>query len=280
MQSGEVHEPSGADELQFDRAEYPAAPPETPTCRICQKPITDVYFHVNEAVLCGGCRGSLESHYRRGAGFFGFLKAVAQGFPAALAGAVITYLAKVLAGIPAGIVSILVGYMVGKSVRKGSGDRGGLPYQLLAVFLTYSAVSWSYVPILYKQLHEQAVAHRQQAGAAGAGVAVGKAENKNVVGRKPATAPGPAVDAGGAPADRLKASVLWVAMMVLIIGLSYAVPFWLLSQGQGFLTLLIIFFGLSQAWRLNRKVVLAIGGPFRVGVGEGGPAFGGDAAHG
>lgn len=35
---------------------------------------------------------------------------------------------------------------------------------------------------------------------------------------------------------------------------------------QNIIGLLIIFFGLSQAWRMNRRVELRVSGPFRVGV--------------
>src|SRR5262249_54054491 len=77
-----------------------------------------------------------------------FTKAGLFGLAAAVAGAVITYLVAALFHISAAIIAILVGYMVGKAVRKGSDLRGGLKYQLLAVFLTDSAVAWSYLPLI------------------------------------------------------------------------------------------------------------------------------------
>jgi hypothetical protein len=39
------------------------------------------------------------------------------------------------------LVSILCGFLIGKSVRKGSEDRGGWIYRILAIFLTYFAIS-------------------------------------------------------------------------------------------------------------------------------------------
>jgi hypothetical protein len=54
-----------------------------------------------------------------------------------------------------------------------------------------------------------------------------------------------------------------VILSLAIMGLAYAAPF--LGLPSNLIGLLIIFFGLQQAWRLNRKLVLKINGPFRVG---------------
>ena len=40
-----------------------------------------------------------------------------------------------------GLVAVLVGFIVGRAVRKGSENRGGSFYQVLAVFLTYTAIA-------------------------------------------------------------------------------------------------------------------------------------------
>ena len=47
-------------------------------------------------------------------------------------------------GYEIGLVAIVVGLLVGGAVRKGSGARGGWFYQLMAVALTYAAISGSY----------------------------------------------------------------------------------------------------------------------------------------
>src|SRR5208282_4601275 len=58
-------------------------------------------------------------------------------------------------GINLGLVAVVVGFMVGGAVRKGTGNRGGLFYQFLAVFLTYSAIVAMYVPMLIEALIKQ-----------------------------------------------------------------------------------------------------------------------------
>ena len=59
---------------------------------------------------------------------------------AAAAGAVLYYLVTRTTGYNIGLISVLVGFMVGAAVRKGTGNRGGLLYQFLALFLTYMAI--------------------------------------------------------------------------------------------------------------------------------------------
>jgi hypothetical protein len=137
-----------------------------------------------------------------------------------------------------GLISILVGYMVGKAVRKGSGGRGGRAQQILAVALTYFAITTSYIPPF---LQEMASSPRQHART--------QAGTTNPV---PTAAPA-ALSVGVA--------------IVLLLAIVAAAPFLALSHGTGFLTLLIIFFGLSQAWKLTAKARISIVGPYQLTTG-------------
>jgi hypothetical protein len=56
-------------------------------------------------------------------------------------------LVAILTGLEVGLIAILVGYMVGRAVRHGSGGLGGRPQQILAVVLTYFAITTSYLPV-------------------------------------------------------------------------------------------------------------------------------------
>ena len=85
-----------------------------------------------------------------------------------------------------------------------------------------------------------------------------------------AAAPRPAGDAGAGPGpgkrDGAIAALAKLALLlVIVMGYLYASPF--LEGSQSLLGLAIIFFGLLQAWRMNRKVDLAINGPFQVSGG-------------
>ena len=70
------------------------------------------------------------------------------GFAAAAGGALLWAGVTHVTGYELGIVAIVVGFAVGVAVKLGSGGRGGLPYQLLAVALTYLAIVSTYVPAL------------------------------------------------------------------------------------------------------------------------------------
>ena len=66
-------------------------------------------------------------------------------------GAFIYYVILRVTGYNIGLVAVLVGFMVGGAVRKGTGNRGGLFYQMLAVFLAYTAIGAMHLPFLFDE---------------------------------------------------------------------------------------------------------------------------------
>jgi hypothetical protein len=258
MASAESPEASGAEPIQFDHAEFTTPAPAVLGCRSCKQPIPDAYYEVNGLILCDRCRQAfLASFQRPKGGVFRFLKASVFGFGGALAGAAITYgVCMFTKGGMRGILSILVGWMVGKAVRQGSEMRGGWQYQLLAVALVYSAMSWSFVPLLIEQYHDdiqhiphKVVKERNPAAKAGdvhrADIGADKGERALVLVK-----------------DETIAKTAFV-FFVLLIG-SYFWPYVMIQSGQ-FISLLVFFFGLQTTWRMTRKLNLSINGPFRVG---------------
>ena len=135
--------------LQFDRAEFAEEPPGGPYCRVCREPLRDVYYDVGGNVVCPSC---LEKHARPGSRLGRGLKALLYGSVAAAVGAAIYRMILFGTGWNFSLVAILVGYMVGGAVKTGSGERGGRIYQLLAVFLTYSALVGMFLPDVWKAL--------------------------------------------------------------------------------------------------------------------------------
>jgi hypothetical protein len=130
-------EPKG---LQFDHAEFEQAPPSTVTCAACKRPISDQYFEINGTIVCEPCKDVINDRLRGGSGFVRFLRAVLFGTLAAVVGAAI-YLASFQAteqGVA--LAAILAGYLIGRAVRAGSRNLGGIIYQLLAVLLTYLSI--------------------------------------------------------------------------------------------------------------------------------------------
>jgi len=72
---------------------------------------------------------------------------VLYGGGAALAGMLI-YAIVAIAGFQIGLIAFLVGYMVAKAILYATNGVGGRPQQILAITLTYFAISSSYIPML------------------------------------------------------------------------------------------------------------------------------------
>ena len=138
------------DEIQFEQAEFPAetsAVQEHVTrCNACAAAIPDVYFEAGGKVVCAPCRDKIEAMFHQGSRLGRGIKAVLFGTIAAALGAILYYAIMRITGLNIGLVAVVVGLMVGGAVKAGSGNRGGRFYQLLAVFLTYSAIVAMHVP--------------------------------------------------------------------------------------------------------------------------------------
>src|SRR6266566_11816 len=76
----------------------------------------------------------------------------------AVVGAAVYFGIAALTGYEFGLVAIVVGLLVGGAVRKGSNGRGGRRYQLLAVFLTYTAVVVTDSSLIARELQKEWIA--------------------------------------------------------------------------------------------------------------------------
>ena len=138
------------DEIQFEQAEFPAetsvVQEHVTRCNACTAAIPDVYFEAGGKVVCAPCRDKIEAMFHQGSRLDRGIKAVLFGTIAAALGAILYYAIMRITGLNIGLVAVVVGLMVGGAVKAGSGNRGGRLYQLLAVFLTYSAIAAMYIP--------------------------------------------------------------------------------------------------------------------------------------
>lgn len=240
-----------ADSLQFDRAEYGSESPAEGTgklqCASCQRPLLSSYFELNGIPACAECRDKAEKSFRPRPGFSGFLKAAAIGLGGAAVGAGVYYAILAATGYEVGLVSILVGFLVGAGVSKGSGGYGGWKYQTLAIALTYLAIVATYIPMIYAGMQESetfaALEPEVLPAAADPAAAASPAG--------PAAAPGATAEMPG-----------WMLGIIVFV-VALAAPF--LAGFENILGLLIIGFGLYEAWKLNKAPVLAVAGPFLVG---------------
>ena len=162
-------------------------------------------------------------------------RAALYGVGAALAGCALYALVAILTGLEIGLIAILVGYMVGRAVRHGSHGLGGRPQQILAVVLTYFAITTSYLPVfVYQAIKNPTALHQPK-----------QSETPAVAEKKPKVS-------------------LGQALFILFL-LFAAAPFLSLTQGVGALiTLFIIFIGLQRAWRLTARSEILIMGPYEL----------------
>jgi phosphate/sulfate permease len=286
--------PEPDEPIQFDHAEYSTPAPQraVATCTSCGRPIADVYFETGGKVVCGPCRQRIEEAFRGGPRVARAMRAFLLGTLAAIAGAILYYVVMRVTGYNIGLIAVVVGLMVGGGVRRGSGNRGGRFYQVLALFLTYSAISAMHLPYvvegffqnLKKQAQDAVPAAKQKPNEAAAKPEAKIAGSAVKQATQPAAdnaAPQPRDATNPQTKDRLASTSAKSAegkegqagedqpnFAVLFIGLAFLLVFAFISPVliavhapiSGF----IYAFALWEAWKINRKVELTFNGPFRV----------------
>jgi len=226
--------------LQFDHVERDGSPSSL-TCAACNQAIATSYYEVNGSVTCLRCRNQIMAGWNRGSAGGRFAKALGLGLGAAVVGAAVYFGIAALTGYEFGLVAIVVGLLVGGAVRKGSNGRGGRRYQLLAVFLTYTAVVVTDSSLIARALQKEWSARAASPAAVAAGISASTDAATS-------TSPRP-----GLPAIALGLAV--------IIALAYAAPIMIGITSP--IHLLIAGFALYEAWKLNRGVALQVTGPYQ-----------------
>jgi hypothetical protein len=217
--------PTSREAPQFATAEYSAGTPAV-HCKACGRAIDGAHFQINGATLCPRCTEQFKAQQPTDS-HAAFVRAALFGVGGAVLGFAVYVGFGLATGLMSGIVSLAVGFIVGKAIITGSRGVGGRRYQVLAVFLTYGAVSLSAVPLLLSSHLTQRTAQTQAADAGPA---------------KPAMSPGRAIG------------------MLVFIGL--ASPFLALGNPlQGLIGLVILFVGIRIAWRMTAARTFQIVGP-------------------
>jgi hypothetical protein len=167
------------------------------------------------------------------------------GLGAALAGCALYATVAIVTGLEIGLIAIVVGFMVGKAIRRGSNGLGGRPRQVMAVVLTYFAITTSYIPVF---IHQTMKAPRPEQQSA-----------QSAPGSNPAAQPSVV-----SPESHAAPMSVGKAVFVLLM-IAAAAPFLSLGEGLGALiSLFIIFIGLQQAWKLTARSDILIMGPYEV----------------
>ncbi len=134
-------------DLQFDQADYSSAlEGQTPTCNACSEALSGIYFEAGGKVFCPSCKERLERELAAGPSMGGMIRAGLFGVAAMLVAGGAYYGIRTIANIELAIATIAMGWLVGTAVRRATRGQGGVPYQILAVLLTYASVALSYLP--------------------------------------------------------------------------------------------------------------------------------------
>jgi hypothetical protein len=256
-----------SESLQFEHAEFDQAPPVL-KCSRCDRTLHQSYYQINGEIACEACALTAESS-DEGSGLGRALRATGAGIAAAVLGAVLYYAIGAITGYEFGLIAILVGFAVGAAVRWGSRGRGGWKYQTLAVALTYLAIVSTYVPYIFAAANAQMEAE-ESAGVPGDPADDDDDDDDDDDGEQAAIADDGAAGVtaasatGASPnvdAQQLSGGDAAMAMGALIL-LLCAAPF--LAGFENIIGLLIIGFGLFEAWKLNRREEIVMSGPHPV----------------
>ncbi len=244
--------------LSFERADYAEGADSGPPCGACQGPLKGQYWQWQKQMLCAGCRERFAGELAASQSAASLGAAALRGGAVAL-GCGIAYAIFVAAtDIQFALITIGIGFLIAKVVRKASRGIGGRRFQVLAVVLTYLASAMGYAPAVWKGVKSAAKEPTAQvAPAAPAGSAEPTPTAKPV-------SPGPSSDAKAKPSVGGL-----VAALAFLFALTLAAP--ILAAPEAPLGLLIVLFGLWEAWKLSRGLPLTIEGPFRVSPPSTGP---------
>jgi hypothetical protein len=228
------------DALQFRRAQ-PINSEESPaqeSCVACKQLIQGEYFKVQSQVICPECAEKIQAG-RQAAKSVPLFRPVIYGAGAAVAGCIL-YAIPLAIGFQIGIVALAVGWMVGKAIRYGSYGLGGRPQQILAVGLTYFAISTSFFPALLITGIKQGIAARSAA-------------------KSQSTAAAPAT------VRPAKASISPGKALAAILLIATISPFLELKSSPvgGLISLFILFIGLQRAWALTARHEILVTGPYK-----------------
>lgn len=125
---------------QFNTAEYQTQA-GTDSCKLCGQPLSARSYQTTDGKCCEACAGKV------------FPRALLFGVIGAAIGLALYAGFVIMTNIVIGYVSLAVGFIVAKAILLGSKGIGGRRYQVLALILTYLAVSLSFIPILLSFEH-------------------------------------------------------------------------------------------------------------------------------
>jgi len=248
MLSFVVSFPAMADSLspspQFGTAEYVGSPGGD-HCQFCHQPIAGNYFRANGAMTCPGCAEKMRGELARDS-HAAFVRASLFGVGAAILGMILYATFAIVTGIVIGYAALAVGWLVGKAMIKGSNGVGGRRYQIVAILLTYAAVSTAAIPVWIHFAGEHKNGRQKQSAKSEQGSESGS--DSDAQNEQPSRRPRPS----------------YVSAVGTLVLLGLASPFLEFSSNPlgAMIGLVILFVGMQFAWKMTGAKPLEIFGPF------------------
>jgi hypothetical protein len=132
---------------QFTSTDY--GKPSSTRCRLCSNSIFSEYFKVNGQKVCPTCAEQARSGQST-ASHGSLMGGIIFGIVGAIIAMILYSIAITATGWTIGYLAIAVGWIVGKAVMTGANNVGSFRIQVVALLLTYTAISLSALPaILY-----------------------------------------------------------------------------------------------------------------------------------
>ncbi len=129
--------------MNFDQVEWQP-------CDGCGAALQHEFWTLGDKKMCAACRQGIQTNHTPSAQ--SFWRALLLGVGGAVAGGVLYWFVRVQFHVEIGILAIGVGYLVGHGVRWGAGQRTSQGLQILALVLTYLAITLQFTPDLAGQL--------------------------------------------------------------------------------------------------------------------------------
>ena len=236
---------------QFGTAEYVGVPGGD-QCQFCHQPIGTNYFRINNAMACASCADQARRELAKDT-HSAFVRAVLFGVGAALLGLILYAAFEIMTSITIGYAALAVGWIIGKAMITASGGIGGRRYQIVAVLLTYAAVSMAAVPVAihYFRQHPEGLPKKSAPGGAATSPDSLSADSSDSL-------------SSGADSQPVKDKPSFGAAMVQLGFLGLASPFRDLTRDPfgGLIGLVILFVGMRFAWRFTARRGVEVFGPF------------------
>jgi hypothetical protein len=231
---------------QFGTVEYAGAPGGD-HCQFCHQPIAGNYFRANGAMTCPGCAEKMRGELAKDT-HSAYVRAIIFGIGAAILGMILYATFAIVTGIVIGYAALAVGWLVGKAMIQGSNGVGGRRYQIVAVLLTYAAVSTAAIPVWIHFAGE----HKQNQ----------QKQTTKSQGSEPGSESGSDSDTRERQTTNSRPSFAAAVGTLVLLGL--ASPFLEFSSNPlgAMIGLVILFVGMQFAWKMTGAKPLEIFGPF------------------